>query len=344
MTLPQIAVNFYQYAATAVVRSSKGVVCIVLRDTASAVYSFNTALDDMTGLSTANQTLIKQCFLGNPAKVIVITLTSGQVVADAIALMAGKKFNWLVSNITTSTFQADMVTYAKSVKQKTVVYNQAANDLHVVNFVNTSVTLTDGTTQAGSDYIIRIAGLLAGLPFTQSATYYILSDLKDVVAVSSPVAGQFYLINDGNAVIRVGRAINSLTTLTTSLTADMQKITIVECLDIITEDITTEFKNNYVGKFKNRYDNQALFISAVNGYFKALADDDLLDRNFLNISSVDIIAQKLAHIASGKLAVEVNAWTDIQTKLNTFNSSMFLTNSLKVLDAIEDLLFNINLF
>ncbi len=340
MSLPKIEINFYQYATTAIARSAKGVVCIVLKDEVSttlAKHTFTSALN-VTGLSETNIALVKQAFLGKPIKVIVITVPA--TFEEAVPMLNTSKFNWLVSPIVAD--QADVVAYAKEKGCKAVVYQTPADDMHIINFKNASVTLANGTTQAGSDYIVRIAGLQAGLPFTQSATYYILTDLKAVSAVDEPAEGEYYLFNDGDETIRVARAVNSLTTLTENIGADLQKITIVECLDIIRDDIRTEFKDNYLGKYKNKIDNQFLFISAVNSYYRQLAKEDLLDINYPNKCDVDVVEQRSAWIASGK--TEAENWTDAQVRTNTYKYSMFLTSSVKVLDAIEDMIFNVNLF
>jgi len=213
--------------------------------------------------------------------------------------------------------------------------------MHIVNFVNPSVTLIDDTGVDGSDYIIRIAGLLAGLPFTRSATYYTLTDLKEVVAVDTPAEGEFYLINDGD-IVRCARAVNSLTTLGENITSDMQKITMVEAMDLINEDIQTEFKNHYVGKYKNKYDNQALFLSAVNSYYRGLTKESILDPDYDNKADVDIEEQRAAWVGVGK--DEAADWTDIQVKKTPFKSYLYILNNIKILDAIEDMQFTVELF
>ncbi len=340
--LPQIEINFKSYVASIIERSGKGTVAIVLIDSVSTTlqkHIFTSALD-IEGLSSDNIDLVKQCFLGQPSKVVVITVPTE--FADAVDMLDTTVFNWLVCPILAD--QADVVAYAKEKKVKTVVYNQTADDMHVVNFKNTSVTLVDDTEQDGIDYIVRIAGLLAGLPFTRSATYKILSDLKDVAVVSTPAEGQFYLFNDGDGVIRIARAVNSLTTFSVedNITADFQKITIVECLDIIKSDITKEFKDNYIGRYKNILDNQMLFISAVNGFYRQLGKELLLDANYDNRCEVNVNAQRDAWVDSGK--AEAVDWTDSEVRIKTFKSKMFLQSSVKVLDAVEDLVFDVNLF
>jgi len=135
--------------------------------------------------------------------------------------------------------------------------------------------------------------------------------------------------------------VNSLTTLGSNITEDMKSIAIVEAMDLILEDIYTTFKNDYLGKYKNNYDNQCLFIAAVNGYFKDLAKEEILDKNYANLAKVDIEAQRDAWLANG--TSEAVDWDEITVKNNTFKRKVFLAGNVKILDAMEDLEFPITM-
>ena len=121
----------------------------------------------------------------------------------------------------------------------------------------------------------------------------------------------------------------------------MKKIIIVEAMNLILEDIYTTFKDYYIGKYKNSYDNQCLFISAVNTYFRALAREEILDPEYDNHSYVDVEAQREAWLAIGKTAAA--DWTEAQVKKMTFKSYIYLAGQVKILDAIEDLHFVITM-
>ena len=155
-------------------------------------------------------------------------------------------------------------------------------------------------------------------------------------------------IDDGNLVlwidedkVKVGRGVNTLTTITATDTADMKKIIIVESMNIILEDIYSTFKDFYIGKYKNSYDNQCLFISAVNSYFRQLAREEILDPEYDNCSYVDVEAQREAWLAIGKTAAA--DWTEAEVKKMTFKSYIYLAGQVKILDAIEDLHFVITM-
>ena len=140
--------------------------------------------------------------------------------------------------------------------------------------------------------------------------------------------GWLCLFND-DGDIRIARGVNSLVTITSTETEDMQKIIIVESMNMIREDIYGEYKNNYVGKYKNHYDNQCLFISAVNGYFRQLQLAEILDPEYDNHSTIDVESQR-------------QAWLDIG-RTDAADWNVFLQGDIKILDATEDLKFDIGM-
>lgn len=356
MGLPEILINFSKNAVSAIKRSQNGIVCIVVKDDTVTTFSkkeylYATSVDD-ADYTTANYAAIQSAFLGTPYKVIVVRIGVADDFADAVAILETIKYNWMCFIDNTTGEQQAVATYIKSknansknFKYKAVVFGATTtDDMHLVNFTNTTVTPVGGAAISGYLYLPRICGLLAGLPFTESATSHVLTDLESVVepvSVNEAIDdGQFVLLNDDGDV-RVARAVNSLVTLTSGVAADMKKITIVEAMDLILEDISKEFKNNYVGKYKNNYDNQVLFISAINSYFRRLAAEEILDKGFTNEASVDIEAQREAWLATGQ--TEAKTWDDAKVKSMTFGSNVYLGGGIKILDAIEDLTFNITM-
>lgn len=355
--LPQIEINFKQLAASIISRSAKGTVAIVVKDATDSTFNF-VEYKLVTDIQEAkftpeNVKLIKDAFLGNPSKVIVVRIATADTFSKAATILDGLKYNWLCFVEATAAEQTSVATYVKGKnttnktrKIKATVFNATTtDDIHIVNFVNTKVKRVGETVEIdGYKYLPRLAGLLAGLPFTRSATFYYLTDLSSVIEPADVEAsingGKFVIINDFGEV-KIARGVNSLTTLSGFVTEDMKKITIVEAMDQIIEDIATEFKNNYVGKYKNKYDNQALFISAINGYFRDLAKDEVLDEEYNNQSGVDIIAQREAWLSSGK--AEAANWDEFTVKKNTFRSNIYLAGNVKILDAIEDLKFNVSM-
>nr|DAK25973.1 MAG TPA: tail sheath protein [Caudoviricetes sp.] len=353
MGLPTIDFIFKTKAATAISRSARGVLAIVVQDatkTNFAYKTYGTLLDvESTDYTAANYAAIARAFDAAPYKVTVVRIGTDEDMDDAKAVLATLTFNWICTPV--STLQAGLSTYVKAYntaskahKIKAVVCGvTAANDEHIVNVPNTSVTLVDGTELKIELYLPRLGGILAACPMTESVTYRELTDLSGVSEVAdldaSIDAGNMPLFQD-DTVFRISRGVNTLTTLSGGKTEDMKKITVVEGMDMMREDIITTFKAGYLGKFKNKADNQSLFISAVVGYFKNLAREDVLDPDYANTAGVDVGAQKAAWEIVG---TDTSGWDDATAKKRTFKSFMYLEADVKILDAIEDLKFVVNM-
>ena len=103
---------------------------------------------------------------------------------------------------------------------------------------------------------------------------------------------------------------------------------------LIYDDIFAVFKE-YQGAYKNKYDNQVLFISAVNSYLGELESEDVLDPDYSNAVAVDVDAQRAAWVAYGK--AEAAEWSDQQVKAAPYKRSVFLAGDIKILGAMENL-------
>lgn len=353
--MPNIEIIFKQKAVTAIARSAKGVVALVLRDDTAGdnVLRYDRWLDvDKTLFTEANAKMIEQCFLAGPNKVIVVKLAADADVSTLAKTLDALKFNWLCFASATAADQEAIVSYVTSKNKvskgkqiKGLVYKvTVTDDMHIVNLTTSKARWANAAEDVdGWQLLPRLVGILAALPFTRSATYYQLDDLEWVQEPDdmdeAVDGGQFILFNDEDGV-RVARAVNSLKTLDAAHTEDMCSIAIVESMDIILEDIYAAFKA-YIGKYKNKYDYQALFISAVNSYFRSLASEDILDNRFDNHADIDIEAQREAWLSVGK--VEAADWDDATVKDNSFKRKVFLAGYIKILDAMEDMTFNIEM-
>ena len=384
--LPKVDVIFKGLANTAVVRSGRGIACLIIKD--------NTGMDTLelskskketlaneedlkvksvvtedkilkqykgftevesTDYSEENYKIIEDVFLTEINKLYVIKIPNDKTFED-IKPFIKKDINWIAYIGETREEQKELADFVKlenksrSKKLKAICYNlqgAEADDMHIVNFVNASVIKADGKSLVGYKYLGRLLGVLTGCRMDMSVTYNILSDLNSVEQIGDTDAineaigkGKFVLINDDDGV-RIARGVNSLQKNDKEHTEDMKYITIVEAMDLIYEDIVNTFKQVYLGRFKNSYDNQVLFISAINSHFRDLAREEILDPNYNNISFVDIEKQRETWIENGKL--EATNWSDIQVKNNTFRTNVYLQANVKFLNAMEDLLFIVNM-
>lgn len=357
MGLPNIAINFIQKAASAISRSERGIACIVVRDDTKAeawrkIYKYDTdiAKDDYT---SKNLAAIKRCFLVAVNKVVVVSVPTDSEFSEVVGQLEKFKYNYVCA--CDENDQTALATYIRTKNANTIgrkcvalVYNiSVADNMFIINVKTPTVTDADtGEVIPMVEYLPRLTSLLANLPMNRSCTYYTLTDLSDCADIATVEKtldmlideGYFCIFND-DGEIRIARGLNSLVSLTSTHTEDMKKIIIVESMNLMLEDIHDEYKNNYVGKFKNHYDNQCLFISAVNGYFRELQIQEILDPEYSNKSQIDVELQRQAWLTIGK--TEAADWNDDKVKKMTFKTHLFLAGDIKILDAIEDLKFNI---
>lgn len=347
MGLPEILINFKTQGTTAIERSARGIVALILKDDTKT--SFDTKIYksvdeiDAADWTADNKDYIEKTFMGTPSKIIVERIA----VADAdylkgLARLKNKKWNYLAIPGIKDADTVNIVTWVKTERDtnkktyKAVLPNTAADHEGIINFVTSEIKVWNKTYSA-SQYTGRIAGILAGLPFTRSATYYDLSELKSIKESTDPNAdinsGKLILINDGTK-IKIGRGVNSLTTTTATKGAEFKKIKIVDAVDLVRDDIRNTFDGSYVGKVTNSYDHKVLFLAAVNAYFEELERLEVLDGDFDNKSSIDVESQKTYLKSKG---IDVDSLKEQEIKEYNTGSKVFATAKVKFLDAMEDL-------
>lgn len=352
MGLPLINIEFKGKAVSAIKRSAMGIVSLILRDDIGTFTSKEyRSVDDIvsTEWTADNVDYIKKTLLGTPSKVIVERVATTDVdYTAALSRLGNKKWNYLaIPEIETAEVQ-DIVSWIKSKREndkktfKAVLPNVKADHEGIINFTTDGIVV-GGKTYSAAEYTARIAGVLAGLPFTLSSTYYVLPEVESINESETPNEdidnGELILINDGEK-IKIGRGVNSLTTTTVVKTEDFKKIKVLEVMDMILDDIRDTFNNSYVGKVPNTYDNQVLFFTSVNSYFKSLSGDEILDPNFENRANVNVDAQRSAWEGIG---TDTTDWDEQKVKEMSFKSNVFAAGTVKIVDAMEDLDFQISI-
>lgn len=354
MGLPQINIAFKSKSVSAITRSAMGIVALILRDETkeSGLVTLKSVEDVKTEDWTAeNIAYLNQTFLGTPSKVIVLRIGVGTeddpvLLTDELPKLNSVKYNYLAMPDAKEEEVTTIVSYIKSKRKndkktvKAVVANSEADNVGIINFTTGGIIVGEETYTA-QQYTARIAGILAGLPLSRSATYFVLSEVTAIEEHENPDTdidnGELILVNDGEKV-KIGRGVNSLTTVTADMKADYKKIKIVEVMDMMTDDIRDTFNDDYVGQVPNITDNQILFIVAVKAYFRGLVAESILDTNYDNTVDIDVVAQRAAWESTG---TDTTSWDDSKVRLMPFGSSVFLTGNVKIVDAVEDLNFNI---
>lgn len=349
MGLPKISIRFESLALTAIARSEKGIVALILKtnkEDSNTSYSFRTLAEvDSEKFDAENYKAIEMIFMGNPNKVIVEVGT----VADCLKRLVYKPFNYLtclnVEDEECGTIKTWIDTQRKANRmRKAVLPNHTADSEAIINFTTEGIIVGDQTYSA-KQFCPRIAGIIAGLPFTRSCTYYVLPEVDGITESETPDddidAGKLILVNDGRK-IKIGRGVNSLTTIDKmqKKSEEFKKIKIVETMDLILEDIKNCFEDEYIGKVNNSYDNKLLFISAVNLYLRQLQKDDILDPN--NEASIDVDYDAHCEYILSK-GLDIDSLTTAEIRAYNTGSHVFVKGSVKPLDSMEDLELILNI-
>ena len=354
MGMPSVSISFTEKAITAVKRGERGIVALILKD--ENIPETNPIIclsseDVPNTLSENNQEQIKLAMMGYinaPKKVIAYVLgADAEDYTEALNALKTVKFDYLAApTVSTDNATNDIVSYVKAQRAedkliKAVLPNVSGDHEGVINFATATVYANDKeyTTE---QYCSRIAGIIAGTPINISCTYAPLMELTDCSRLTKEEmdtavdAGKLIVWFDGEKV-KTARGVNSLTTTTQDKGDSFKKIKIVEAMDMIATDIRTTAEDNYLGKYANSYDNKCLLISAIGNYFDQLKLDGVISAYTIGI---DIEANR--SYLKGK-GTDVESMSDDEIKVADTGSFVFLKATVKILDAIEDIVLPITL-
>ena len=222
------------------------------------------------------------------------------------------------------------------------------NNEHIIIY-SSSATVADTVKVEGQETVVetqypvdkycsRIAGILAATPIDRSATYAVLEDAVDCTTPEDKDAavdsGILFLVNDGEKV-KICRAVNSFHTITDTKGESFKKIRIVDTMDLIYNDIRKITEDQYIGRYPNTYDNKCVLISAINEYLNEIERDNMISDHSVDI---DLDAQREYLKSIGK---DVESMSNQEIKEANTGSKVFITGTVSMLDAIEDISWNI---
>lgn len=350
MGLPNINIAFKTAGITAVGRSQKGIVGLIVRDnnaSAAGAYVLHGAAEIPAALGDDNRAYLSRAFTGYinpPRQVIVYVLKADETaLTTALSFFATVQIDYLAGPADcTGEEAAAIASWIKTQRAddyipKAVLPNHKADHDGILNFTATELQ-AGAKVYTTAQYCSRIAGLVAGTPMTISCTYAPLPEVTDVKRLTNSAldaavdAGELVLFHDGEKV-KIGRGVNSLVTTTQDKGAAFQKIKIVEAIDMIRTDIRRTAQDSFVGKYANSYDNKCLLVIAIKGYFEQLEADGILAKGTSEVG-IDVAAQesflKSAGTETDKMSVQ-------EIKEADTGSHVFLAAKIKILDAVEDI-------
>lgn len=354
MNMPGINISFTEKAATAIQRGERGIIAMIIKGAVPATNPLEilSAADIPSTFSKDNRKQIENAlkgYINTPKKVIVYCLGStAEDYTEALNALELVKFNYIVApNCETDEQTEAIASWVGSKREegkkiKAILPNCALNKEYIINYTTESVIDEDGNTFTTEQYCSRIAGIIAGTPLNISCTYAPMAELVDCTRLKKSemdeavAAGKLFVFHDGEKV-KLARGITSLTTLTEEKGEQFQKIKIIDCMDMITDDVTRTVEDNYIGKYANSYDNKCILISAISNYFESLKKSSILSSYSVEI---DIAENKAWLDMHGYKTAEMS---DDEIKKANTGDKVFLVASVKILDAIEEVTLPISI-
>lgn len=300
---------------------------------------------------------------------VTVTVNATVTQADALKKCADVRINYIAHPTGNLQDQQNLASWVQSQRTnrrrtcKAVVAHYDGDNQGVINFTTDRIRLNNPTyqealaladgdetavdsdipkylTYTATQYTARIAGILAGLGLDRSATYYTLSEIVDVAEYDDIDAhidkGELCLFDekDDNGV-KIARGCNSLHSFTTEIGQDFRFIKIVEATDLIHDDIRDTFRNDYVGKVPNNYDNKMLFIAAINAYLNSL-EGNVLERTSSESNYVEIDYDKNLAYAKAQ-GTDISDLKEQEVLEYNTGTNVFLRGKITPVNAMEDL-------
>lgn len=381
--MPSVNISFIEAGIEAIERSQRGIVALLLEESQDTIDKVTKGYrnvgkevaaeklplviyttDDIPSIFTdANKDYITKCLMGykkSPYRVKIYlqavnnaNAKNADKFAESLKMLSTERWDYLaIPTIVTEQLES-VATWLKTNREnkfkrsKVVLPGYAGDYEGIINFANTTIT-TAAKTYTGAQYTPRIAGLIAGTPMTISATYAPLSEVIDCDKHSVDEndekvnRGEFFVWFDGEK-FKMSRAMNSLVTTTQGKLEAYQTIKSVDIMDMIYDDIKKTAQDSYIGKYTNDYDNKQLLVTAIYGYMRELENGRLLQRDYTKID-IDTEAVKTYQLKHGLYTKEQLAdMSELELKKLDTKKIVFLTASIKILDAMEDIKLPINI-
>lgn len=357
--LPKLKIAFEAAAQAAANRAKKGYAALIVRDEkAQGLHKLSSDTMIPAQLGEDNKAHIKTAFEGSdrgrPSLVYLAVIPAAE--KGAAALEGGLKLLESVSvdylagpaDVTAEELAA-LETWVKgqraayrTVKLVRPFTGEGSDDMGIIQLDETGLKVAGKETSAAA-YCARMAGILAGVPMSMSATYAALPEVTEVTPRTEAEqgeaidAGKLILIHDGQKA-KIARGVNSLVTIPPKGKPDWRFIKIVEGMDLITYYLRTTIEDSYIGRYANIYDNKQLLVAEVLEYLQYLERAGVLNPG-QSFCRIDYEAQLNYLRAKG---VETAELTERQVLEYQTDSWVFLRCGGRLANAMEDfeVLFN----
>ncbi len=355
--LPTLTITFQRAAEDTTSQLKSGVVGVIVRDAkAHGVYQLISPTLIPSELGANNITHIKGAFEGSdrgqPGKVVLLVIATGTEdtsnLEAGLPLLEGVVVDYLAGPpdvtedemaVLTDWVKAQRKAY-KPVKLVRPYRSAGSDDMGIIEVDEADMKDKDGAVTA-AEFCARLAGILAGIPVSMSATNVAIPELASVTKRTKEEqeeaikAGKLILIHDGIQA-KIARAVNSLTTIPKDGAEDWSKIKIVQGMDTISYYLHSTIDSSYVGRYANTYDNKQLLVAAIQDYFNYLEAANVLASGS-SFVEVDYEGQ-LKWLTDNK--VDTSGMSRQQVLEAQTGSWVFLRCGGRLVDAMEDFTIN----
>ena len=348
MAMPEINILFKTLAKTASIRSARGVACVIVKDDAvEGKYVYTREKQITQSYEEDNLSLVKEAFnkYGVTKLVVYAIKKTGGTLADALNNLKKVEINYLACNFALEENDITLIKQFKETRVKNnmdlqIIANVAADDEYFINFASTGISV-NGSSIEPHRFMCKLAFILASIPQTESATYYVLDDVTAVNELENEDeavdAGKLFITFDGEKY-KLSRAVNSKTTLAANEKKDLKKIKITEGKIIVKGDIYKVFRDKYVGKCNNDYNDRLSLVSEINRYLVNLAYEGILNIDYDNHVELDVNAMR--DYMETEADIDTSDMKDIDVLKDVeglCGSKVFIKGQVRFIDAMEDI-------
>ena len=348
MAMPEINILFKTLAKTASIRSARGVACIVVKDSAvEGKYVYTREKQITQSYDDDNLSLVKEAFnkYGVTKLVVYAIDKTGGTLQDALNNLKKVEINYLACNFALEENDVTLLKQFKETRVKNnmdlqIIANVAADDEYFINFASTGISV-NGSAIEPHRFMCKLAFILSSIPQTESATYYVLDDVTAVTEIENEdeavEQGKIFITFDGEKY-KLSRAVNSKTTLAANEKKDLKKIKITEGKIIVKGDIYKVFRDKYIGKCNNDYNDRLSLVSEINRYLTNLAYEGILNIDYDNHVELDV--QAMRDYMETEVDTDTSDMKDIDVLKDVeglCGSKVFIKGQVRFVDAMEDI-------
>ncbi len=360
--IPEISIKLREVAKDKNTNASSDIVLLVLKGSKARVFTVLGESDIPSDLEAGNKKLVLDALKGGtedkvlngyvvpvalpPSKVIVKVVAAETSIENALEECKDLEFSILAVPPAIKSDNAAIVKFIDYMYQSGLgcmaVIKDGDGTIKNRNIVRYNSTAEGYDTEGGttSELSARIAGIIAGVPITQSVTYQIADDInvKDKLSrteIENKIKAGELVIANISGHTRIVRGVTSFIGEGPK-NSPFSKIKLVQGYNFIQNAVKDILLNNYLGKIQNSYSNKISLCVAI----KSNLLDVLQFVEEGSIVEIDTESQKAYLKTQG---IDVTSMSDDEIDRAKTNDKVFINIFANVFDAMEDFKLNLNI-